>query len=287
MAPLFRDDQKSVFAANYNRACFMFDHALHRDPIFDLDNVAALAGRLPAESVYCSVGGAEVGGGWNQGQDAGRDVPAVVRGIAQDNALVMLKSVDRDPEFGPVFRQVVAELAAQVGDKLLEDVDLGRATLLVSSPRRVTAYHIDAEVNYLLQIRGEKRFYVFDQSDRTLVTDAELEAFYAGDYNAARYRSDRQADAHDFAMAPGNGVHVPVNAPHWVRNGDSVSVSLSVNYDLHSVRRIGAVYRVNRRLRRVGLRPVSPGVSSWRDCLKIAAWDGAAYANRLRRTLQP
>jgi hypothetical protein len=287
MTELFRDDQKPLFAGNYNRACFMFDHALHHNPIFDLDNIATLTARLPVDAVYCSVGVADVGGGWNQGQDPKRHVPDIVRGIANADALVMLKSVDRDPEFGPVFRQVVAELATQVGDHLIEDLDLGRATLLVSSPHRVTAYHIDAEVNYLMQIRGEKQFFVFDGRDRTLVTDVELEAFYAGDFNAARYRHDRQDAATEFNMVPGKGAHVPVNAPHWVRNGDSVSVSLSVNYDLRSNKQVGTVYRVNHRLRRVGLSPMAPGVSPWRDRLKVAAFDGAARARRLSRTLRP
>lgn len=287
MPDLFQDDQKLIFATNYNHACFMFDHALHLNPIFDLDNMAKLTGRLPPDAVYSSVGTAQVGGGWNQGQDPRRSVPDIVRGIADANALVMLKSVDRDPEFGPVFRQVVAELATQVGEQLIQDLDLGRATLLISSPHRVTAYHIDAEVNYLLQIRGQKLFYVFDGRDRTLLTHAELEAFYAGDFNAARYRDDRQDSANAFDMVPGKGVHVPVNAPHWVRNGDSVSVSLSVNYDLRSNRGVGTVYRVNHRLRKVGLSPVAPGVSPWRDRLKVAAFDGAARARQLSRTLRP
>ena len=287
MPELFRDDQKPAFAANYNRACFMFDHQLHLNPLFELDNLAALTERLPAEAVYCSVGAAEVGGGWNQGEDPKRHVPGIVRSIAEAGALVMLKSVDRDPEFGPVFRQVVAELATQVGDQLIEDLDLGRATLLISSPHRVTAYHIDAEVNYLLQIRGEKQFYVFDGRDRTLVSDAELEAFYAGDFNAAHYRQDRQDSATVCHMAPGKGAHVPVNAPHWVRNGEQVSVSLSVNYDLRSNHQVGTVYRINHRLRRVGLRPLAPGVSPWRDRLKVAAFDGANRAKRLTRMLRP
>ncbi len=287
MSGLFQDDQKLIFAANYNRACFMFDHVLHLNPIFDLDNLATLTARLPPDSVYSSVGTAEVGGGWNQGQDRRRSVPDIVRSIADANALVMLKSVDRDPEFGPVFRQVVTELATQVGEQLIQDLDHGRATLLISSPHRVTAYHIDAEVNYLLQIRGQKMFYVFDGRDRTLLTHAELEAFYGGDSNAARYRDDRQDSATACAMVPGKGAHVPVNAPHWVRNGDSVSVSLSVNFDLRSNRRVSTVYRVNHRLRRAGLSPVAPGVSPWRDKLKVAAFDGAARARQLSRTLRP
>jgi hypothetical protein len=280
-AGLFRADQKAEFQRNYNRRTFMFDHVLHRDPAFALDNLAALAGRLPKESVYSSVGTAEVGGGWNQGEVRKRPPDDIVRNIGGMNALVMLKDVDRDPDYAPVFRQVMAGIVEMVGSALRDDMSHGRATLLISSPRRVTAYHIDAEVNYLLQIAGDKDFYVFDHTDRTLVSEAELEAYYAGDYDAARYRSERQGEAAAWLMQPGKGAHVPVNAPHWVQNHDQVSVSLSVNYDLRSIQRVGAVYRVNHKLRRAGLRPRGPGASPLLDGLKVAAFSGVNYAKRL------
>ena len=31
-------------------------------------------------------------------------------------------------------------------------------------------------------------------------------------------------------LLPGQGVHIPVDAPHWVRNGPVVSVSLNINF---------------------------------------------------------
>jgi len=37
--------------------------------------------------------------------------------------------------------------------------------------------------------------------------------------------------AHNFRLTPGGGVHIPVNAPHWVKNDANVSVSLSVNFE--------------------------------------------------------
>ena len=40
------------------------------------------------------------------------------------------------------------------------------ALIFVTSPRRVTPYHIDRECNFLLQIRGEKNLYVFDRNDQ-------------------------------------------------------------------------------------------------------------------------
>ena len=56
--------------------------------------------------------------------------------------------------------QLIMRLA---GPAMAEDVLVGRATILIASPHRITAYHIDQDLNYLLQIAGDKSFSVFDQ----------------------------------------------------------------------------------------------------------------------------
>ena len=63
-----------------------------------------------------------------------------------------------------------------------------------------------------------------------------------------------------FNMGPGDGVYVPVTAPHWVRTLDEVSISISINYRTPSSIRRARVYRFNRTMRKLGLRPaaVSP-----------------------------
>jgi hypothetical protein len=59
------------------------------------------------------------------------------------------------------------------------DVKVGEVLILISSPNRVTSYHIDNETNFLLQVAGNKQFFVFDHTDRTLLTDLEREHFHA------------------------------------------------------------------------------------------------------------
>jgi hypothetical protein len=135
----------------------------------------------------------------------------------------------------------------------------------------VTPYHFDAETNFLVQVRGDKWFYVFDHEDRTLVTNEELEQYFAGDISSAVYRGDRQKDAIAYDLKAGHGIHVPVAAPHWVQNRDNVSVAISVNYELRSVERSAKIHRINRRLRRLGVEPSAPGLSPVRDLFKLAA----------------
>jgi hypothetical protein len=74
-----------------------------------------------------------------------------------------------------------------------------------------------------------------------------------------------------------------------VENGDQLSISININFDLVSVhRRMKRVYRVNRLLRRIGLEPTGPGASELRDRLKETLAGGlsavaAPFKSRARR----
>jgi hypothetical protein len=86
-----------------------------------------------------------------------------------------------------------------------------------------------------------------------------------------------------YSLGPGQGIHVPVNAPHWVRNKDNISVTLSVNFQFRE-NYTANVYRANYLLRKAGITPIPPGHSEIRDRLKRLAM-GATYvpARRARR----
>lgn len=278
MPHILEASQKPLFVENFNRSCFMFDHSLHRSSLFDLENLVELAKRLPDS--FFSTTDDSIEDGWRNGSRAPRTLSQTVASMAESNSLVLLKGLAGDPEFGPIFRGVLEEVEEAVGDALRADVSEARATLVLSSPRRVTPYHIDAEVNFLLQLRGEKIVNIFDPNDRTLLTDLELEAFYTGDINAAKYKKERQRDARVFDFTPGTGLHLPILAPHWTLNGESISVAISINCSLHSNARTAKIYKLNKTLRSRGLAPLSPGVSPWRDRVKLAVVDGVAKSRR-------
>jgi hypothetical protein len=282
MSNYLMPEQRASFVENYNRACFMFGHRLHENDIFDLPNLVKLAQRLPGS--YWSTADAAVVGGWGTAVTPRRSLPETVASLADSNSLVLLKGLADDPAFGTIYHDVLKQFEEQVGDALRADVSVGRATLILSSPGRITPYHIDAEVNFLLQLRGTKIVNIFNPNDRTLLTDAELEAFYGGDVDAAKYKQERQADANVFEFRPGSGLHLPLHAPHWTANGDNVSVALSLNCSLRSNQRTAAIYRLNGMLRKRGYVPTPPGVSSWQDNLKVAAAKGldCARLSRLR-----
>ncbi len=276
-------DERSRFEENFNRTCFTFDHTLHESPAFDLPNLVEVSKRLPTS--YFSTRAANVADGWNErGMRPPVTLTETVASIGESNSLVLLKGLAEDPEYAPIFRDVLAELEDYVGVALRDDASLWRATIIIGSPHRVTPYHIDAEANFLFQLRGEKILSVFDPTDRTLLTDVELENFYAGDFSAAHYKPERQKDAAlEITFPAGMGVHIPLHAPHHVRNGASVSVAVSVNCELRSNVQRRQLYKFNRLMRKSGIAPASPGSSPWQDRLKLAALGGLGFARRAAR----
>jgi hypothetical protein len=264
------------FQQKFNVKPFMFNHDLANSSLFSLPRLAAVAERMLARGDDKNV---VTRGGKSNFSDAKfsamplkERLAETVRRIADENVWLKLTSVDTaDPEYDELRQRVLREVEELSGRPLLGNITWSSLTVFVASPRVTTPYHIDHESNFLLQIRGAKDISLYDPNDREIVPDDQLERFYSGDFEAAQYRSELQSRAHVFRLVPGKVVHHPPLAPHWVQNGDDVSVSLSIGFCLRPLDRRARVHQVNHFLRRFGMQPTPPGRSALRDGLKMAA----------------
>jgi ribosomal protein L16 Arg81 hydroxylase len=102
------------------------------------------------------------------------------------------------------------------------------AALFLSSPGACTHYHVDREQNFLLHIRGKKTVHVFAGRD-TLAVEMVKACSRKGRRIHGRYRPDLEREARLFQMVPETTLYIPRLWPHWVDNGDEISVSLSLN----------------------------------------------------------
>ena len=48
-------------------------------------------------------------------------------------------------------------------------------TIFVTSPGRITPYHMDGETNFLAQIHGTKLVYIYDGNDKAVLSDEDME----------------------------------------------------------------------------------------------------------------
>lgn len=286
---LFEADA-AAFRTEFDRASFQFRHNLAGHPLFQLSRLMELAkatAQTRPNDLYYDAGNIRVDQRWDQTPRNSFSVVEAIERIENCGAWIILHKAELDPEYGAVLHQCMAELQDLIGLNLDRVMRVQEIILFVTSPKRVTAYHIDRECNFLLQVRGSKTLSVFDQNDRVVLPEEELERFWSVDNNAAKYRPELQSRAHEYRMTPGTVVHIPVNAPHWVQNDDNVSISVSVNFQFRDYMR-GNIYRANYALRKLGLRPKPPGQSGLSDSVKSYSVMPALWAKRiLNRILAP
>jgi len=200
-------DHEGQFRRNYNRVNFMFKHELAGNPLFELASLVELTRRMPDHGEhYWSNGKVRVNNTWSDGTVGRQSLQDTIINIEHNDSIVILKHTEQDPLFAPVLQNVLARLIELSGERMRSDVTIGEVLILISSPGRITPYHMDSETNFLLQVTGNKLFHVFDQTDRTLVTDRELEDFFAVSRNCAVYRPERQNDCSKYELLAGYGV---------------------------------------------------------------------------------
>ncbi len=285
---LLLPEQQARFWLNYNRHPFMFDHGLTGHELFELPSLLALARRMPDHrDTYWSNGKPRLDDRWERNSAARLSLEHTITGIAGNNSMVILKHAEQDRVYAPLLSAFLSRVVDLAGDVMRRDVVVGEVLILLSSPDRLTPYHMDAEVNFLVQLSGDKTVHVYDHTNPALVTDCERERYFAGDHNSVAFREGKQEQAAQFELNAGSGVHIPVFAPHWVQTHANVSVALSVNFELRSVKRLERIYRANRLLRRAKLTPSAPGSSPLRERTKILLSRTLTAATRLRHPLQP
>lgn len=268
----------------FNRQPFQFVHNLAGHPLFQLPRVVELALSRPARDFYFDHGDARIDQRWAEMPARGLSLQEAIIRIRESNAWIVLSHAERDPQYRGLLDEVLDEALA--GWRFRNQVKSREVIIFVSSPRRLTTYHIDRECNFLLQIAGEKTIHIFDREDRDVLSEEELERFWSIDNNAAKYKPAYQDRALTVSLTPGTGVHIPVNCPHWVQNGDDVSISVSINFQFHDWTRAN-VYRMNHAMRRLGFRPTPPGLTPWKDAVKGRGLTPLIAGRELMRKFKP
>jgi len=281
------DCDQAELREKFNHASLQFAHHLSGHPLFEIPRLIELSRKLASTgSVYQDDAEIDVGQRWDQTPSAELSVDETIRRIQEENAWIILRRAEQDPEYDALLNQCMSEVQHLLGRNLKREMMVQDAIVFITSPRRITAYHIDRECNFILQIHGEKEISVFDKHDRDVLPEVEIERFWIVDNNAAVYKPHYQDRATVYHMSPGKVIHVPVNAPHWVKNSDNISVTLSVNFQFRDDFP-AHVYRANYLLRKLGVSPTPPGKSSALDALKCgvmkATYDPAKRAKQFFR----
>jgi len=268
---------QATFDAKFNRRPFTIGHDLTDHPLFSLPRLIELSQRLPERKVEYNSGELPVSQDPNSTPRNGLSIADTIRRIEECRSWMVLKNVELDQEYGDLLNSCLAEVR-QFSDHVSPGMKHQAGFIFISSPGSVTPYHIDPENNFLLQIRGQKFVYMFPQHDREILTEENLETFFTGAHRNLPFEEWYNARSEKFELNPGDGLHFPVAAPHWVQNGPEVSISFSITFQTKDSADRKSLHRLNKQLRKFGLRPSNVGASPWRDRAKLALVNGIRAA---------
>ena len=250
---------------------FAIRHRLAGHPLLTLPRIAQLASELPRDLIEYNSGKVAISQDPDSIASIDLDPVEVVRRIETAGAWMVLKRVEHSPEYRRLLEHALLSVAHARGFNSLLDAGFEQVEgfLFVSSPNSTTPLHLDSEDNFFVQIHGEKFFTIFDNTDRSLVSEDEIERSMTKHRNL-KYEESFAPRGAEFHLLAGDGCYVPYQWPHWVRTAGSYSISLAITWKTREVRRINDLHFFNSMLRGIGLPQPPPGQQPIRDVLKLA-----------------
>ena len=260
-----------VARENFLKHAFKLKHHLAGHPLFELSRLVELAQSMPRDRIEYNSGKVAIGA--TQAETPKIDMPAVdvIRSIETANAWMVIKMVQDDPAYAELLRTFVVEANTAAGIKEGEFSEL-EGFIFISSAGSTTPFHMDAEENILIQIKGDKFVRTFDNSDRQLVSEEAMEISPSKHRNQA-YEEWFEQRATRHSLKPGDALHMPYYMPHWVSTGSSYSISMAMTWKTPEVLRLNKIRLMNGTLRRFGMPQKPPGAKPAIDAAKVVVHD--------------
>jgi hypothetical protein len=276
---------EQVVHASYNHAPFLLRHRLNEHPAFSLESLFELCRRMDRRDVKVRAGIVPKDCPFDSSladHRQGLTLEDAIGDLSGRRAYIAIYNPEKDPHYRPLIEGLLGEigLAVQRHDRRMNWYS---TYVFISSAESLTPYHMDREMNFLLQIRGTKLAELWRGYDDAVMTPAQRDHLFSHAEDArAKYCDDLDAKAQRFELAPGLGVHHPFIAPHLVRTLSEVSVSLAITFRTPRSDVWSDAHRFNERiLRRLRLPAGSVRRSAAIDLTKAAIFRVARGAHRL------
>lgn len=253
---VFDADTRARFAAAYPERPIKLRHGIDHHPLLELGAIASLAEALPPESVEYNRGDVPIGVSEKPGS-TGLAIGETIRAIARSNSWAVLKNIEQHPPYATLLHGLIAELRDEIR-RATGTIHHPQGYIFISSPNAVTPYHFDPEHNILLQLTGTKVMTVFPAGDARFAPDTTHESYHTGGGRELAWDEQFLAHGTQIALEAGEAVHVPVMAPHFVRNGPQPSLSLSITWRSDWSYAEADARAFNGFARRFGMRPAAP-----------------------------
>lgn len=268
---IFPNSARATFAQNYPETPHLIGHHLHDDARLTLESLADLAQALPEISIEYNRADLPIGVDPQSVKANGLSIADTIRTVDSNHSWAVLKNIEYVPEYAALLMDLLGELRPDIEKKTGPMLN-PQGFIFVSSPHAVTPFHFDPEHNILLQLKGSKVMTQFPTNDDKLVPAEDHERYFLGGHRNLTWREDFAERGREFQLRPGDGLFVPVMAPHHVRVGDEPSISLSITWRSEWSYAEADAHAMNAVLRRMGLQPRRPGRFPHNNRVKAMAW---------------
>ena len=112
----------------------------------------------------------------------------------------------------------------------------------------------------------------FPAGDPRFAPDETHEGYHTGGHRNLVWHDSMAAGGMEWLILPGEALFVPVMAPHFLRNGPDVSISLSITWRSDWSFAEADARAFNSVLRKIGMRPKAPGRFPAENKAKAMAW---------------
>ena len=268
------DVDSGTFRRDFGRTPFSLRHNLQSSGLFTIDRLTEITNRIIAagkSNHIAMIEAARNAEGKIVDRRPMRPSADALLGLEQSSRWIDFIGIEEfDPELNQVYLRTLQDVRSLAGTHAVGDVRRGQMNVFVASPGMATPYHFDHGHNFLCQIAGLKAAWLWEPDDREVLPHSEIEDFYFETWIRSPPKSRFQR-ARQFRLGPGDALHQPSLAPHWVQNGPSVSISVAMHFSNANIERRARIYQVNGMLRRAGLMPTPPGSSRALDHLRSGA----------------
>ncbi|MBI1398038.1 MAG: hypothetical protein GC151_18850 [Betaproteobacteria bacterium] len=249
-----------------------FYHTNHWVDISNLDlelpALDRMLRRLPPEKVFVRTPGTDPDFGSIPRIPFGPE-PLAEQLAARSLHVVVLSLEDHDPGFAAALDAFMARIAPALAGPGRE-VIMATTGIFLASGRSVVPFHVDLEHNFLMQVYGSKQLNVFPNDDQEILPEIAREhaSRYTGEGRFLKYRPEFEERGQGFQLGPGMSGYQPAFCPHWVGNGDEVTLSVLFSVYTQAEFRKKLTHMANRTLRRLGVNPSHVGASPLADRIK-------------------
>jgi len=255
---VFDADARRTFAANYPEVPHALRHGLYAHPLLTLEALALLGEALPEHSMEYNRSDLPLGTAPDAVESNGLSIGDTIRQVHECNSWAVLKNIEQIPDYERLLLELLAEVKPDIEAKtgaMLRP----QGFVFVSSPYSVTPFHFDPEHNILLQLAGSKTMTQYPAGNERYAPASAHEAYHSGGHRNLVWHDDFAHEGRGYPLGPGDAVFVPVMAPHYVRVGPDVSISLSITWRSEWSFAEADARGFNRILRRMGMKPAQPG----------------------------